>query len=72
MIVARKLREIIDTINRTSENGMWLDGLYMAGPYLIKYANQFHEKDLIQFVLYQEHLMHKHMTDPETGLLYHA
>jgi unsaturated rhamnogalacturonyl hydrolase len=43
MIVARKLREIIDTINRTSENGMWLDGLYMAGPYLIKYANQFHE-----------------------------
>lgn len=82
MIAARKLRAILDTINRTSENGlwhkdkypyqMWLDGLYMAGPYLIKYANHFHEKDLIQFVLYQERLMRKHMTDPETGLLYHA
>ena len=82
MIAARKLRNIIETVNRTSENGfwhkdkypyqMWLDGLYMAGPFLVKYANQFHEKDLISLVLYQEKLMRKHMTDPETGLLYHA
>lgn len=82
MIAARKLRSIIDTINRTSENGfwhkdkypyqMWLDGLFMAGPFLVKYANTFHEKDLIQIVLYQERLMRKHMTDPETGLLFHA
>lgn len=82
MIAARKLRHIIDTINRTTENGfwhkdkypyqMWLDGLFMAGPYLVKYANQFHEKDLIQVVLYQERLMRKHMTDPKTGLLFHA
>lgn len=82
MIAARKLRYIIDTINRTTENGfwhkdkypyqMWLDGLFMAGPYLVKYANQFHERDLIQVVLYQERLMRKHMTDPKTGLLFHA
>lgn len=82
MIAARKLRAIIDTVNRTSENGfwhkdkypyqMWLDGLYMAGPFLVKYANKFHEKDLIQTVLYQQRLMRKNMTDPETGLLYHA
>lgn len=82
MIAARKLRAIVDTINRTSENGfwhkdkypyqMWLDGLFMAGPFLVKYANQFHEKDLIQLVLYQERLMRKNMTDPKTGLLFHA
>ncbi|MDE1548620.1 glycoside hydrolase family 88/105 protein [Jeotgalibaca caeni] len=82
MIAARKLRSIIDTINRTSENGfwhkdkypyqMWLDGLFMAGPFLVKYANQFHEKDLIQTVLYQERLMRKNMTDSNTGLLFHA
>lgn len=82
LIVARKLRGIVETTNRTSENGfwhkdkypyqMWLDGLYMAGPFLVKYANHFHEKDLVQLVLYQERLMRKNMTDPETGLLFHA
>lgn len=82
LIVARKLRAIVDTVNRTTENGfwhkdiypyqMWLDGLYMAGPFLIKYANHTHEKDLVQLVLYQERLMRKNMTDPETGLLFHA
>ncbi|MCM3764166.1 glycoside hydrolase family 105 protein [Neobacillus niacini] len=82
MIAAKRLRSALDTINRTSENGfwhkekypyqMWLDGLFMGGPFMLLYSQQFHEEELIQMVLLQEKLMRKHMTDEKTGLLYHA
>ncbi len=82
MIAAKRLRSALDTINRTSENGfwhkekypyqMWLDGLFMGGPFMLLYSQQFHEEELIQMVLLQEKLMRKHMTDQKTGLLYHA
>ncbi|WP_375138408.1 MULTISPECIES: glycoside hydrolase family 105 protein [unclassified Bacillus (in: firmicutes)] len=82
MIAARKLRQLLETINRTEEGGfwhkdkypyqMWLDGLFMAGPFMLLYSKNFQEDDLIQTVLRQEKLMRKNMTDNETGLLYHA
>ena len=71
-----------DTLNRTSEGGfwhkdkypynMWLDGLYMAGVFALKYANQYGEVQLRDMVLHQEKLMRKYMKDERTGLLYHA
>ena len=82
MIAAKKLRHLLDTINRTSEGGfwhkdkypyqMWLDGLFMAGPFMLMYSKHFYEEELIQTVIQQEKLMRKNMTDAETGLLYHA
>lgn len=81
-IAAHKLRALFETLNKTSEGGfwhkdkyaynMWLDGLYMGGVFALKYANAFGEAELREMVYYQEELMRKHMTDEQTGLLYHA
>lgn len=81
-IAADKLRNLLLTLNRTSEGGywhkdkypyqMWLDGLYMAGVYSLKYANAFGETGLRAEVLRQEKLMRKYMRDEKSGLLYHA
>lgn len=81
-IAAEKLRNLLLTINQTSEGGfwhkdkypyqMWLDGLYMAGVFSLKYANAYGETGLRDTVLHQERLMRKHMKDEATGLLYHA
>lgn len=77
-----KLVNMIDTFNMTKEFGfwhkdkypyqMWLDGLYMAGPFMLRAAKFLHRPELIQQVLYQERLMKKHMFDSKTGLPYHA
>jgi unsaturated rhamnogalacturonyl hydrolase len=81
-IAAKKLRQLINTINRTSEQGfwhkdkypyqMWLDGLYMAGPFLLMYGETFHEPELVDTVLHQEALMRKHTKDQNTGLYFHG
>lgn len=81
-IAADKLRNQLLTLNRTSEGGywhkdkypyqMWLDGLYMAGVFSLKYANAFGETGLRAEVLRQEKLMRKYMRDEKSGLLYHA
>ncbi|WP_416151156.1 glycoside hydrolase family 88 protein [Salipaludibacillus sp. HK11] len=77
-----KLRNLLNTINRTKSNGfwhkdkypyqMWLDGLYMAGPFTMKYALTFNEPELIDVVLHQEKLMRTHTKSEETGLYYHG
>lgn len=82
LIVAKRLMHIVYGINKTSEGGfwhkdkypyqMWLDGLYMAGPFLLQCAKYFQVPDLVPQVVKQEALMRKHMYNPETGLLYHA
>jgi unsaturated rhamnogalacturonyl hydrolase len=51
---------------------MWLDGLFMAGPFALMYQQAFHEHGLDEMVLFQEKLMRKNMKDTKTGLLYHA
>ncbi|GGH19024.1 glycoside hydrolase family 88/105 protein [Paenibacillus segetis] len=81
-IAADKLRNLLLTLNKTSDGGywhkdkypnqMWLDGLYMAGVFSLKYANVYGDRSLREEVLHQERLMRKHMKDEVTGLLYHA
>ncbi|MCY8206376.1 unsaturated rhamnogalacturonyl hydrolase [Bacillus subtilis] len=79
---AKRLRGLYGTLNRTSEGGfwhkdgypyqMWLDGLYMGGPFALKYANLKQEPELFDQVVLQESLMRKHTKDAKTGLFYHA
>ena len=53
-------------------NQMWLDGLYMIGPYSVMYAHYFGRPYFYEKVFRQMDLMRRNMTDPQTGLLYHA
>ncbi|MFP7275506.1 glycoside hydrolase family 105 protein [Bacillus paralicheniformis] len=79
---AKKLKGLFDTLNQTEEGGfwhkdkypyqMWLDGLYMGGPFALKYARAFNEPELYDMVILEEKLMRKHTKDCRTGLYYHA
>jgi unsaturated rhamnogalacturonyl hydrolase len=51
---------------------MWLDGIYMAGPFLSEYALRFREPETFDDVVHQITLIEKHTRDAKTGLLYHA
>ena len=51
---------------------MWLDGVYMASPFLAEYAATFHEPGLFDDVAKQIVLAEEHMRDAKTGLLYHG
>ncbi len=67
---------------RTSEGGfwhkkvyphqMWLDGLYMASPFLAEYAKDFNHPEIFDDVVKQITLMAKHSYDPTSGLFYHG
>jgi len=76
------LREQLRKQPRTSEGGfwhkqiypfqMWLDGLYMAGPFYAEYARTFHETSDFDDIAKQFILIERHTRDPKTGLLYHG
>jgi unsaturated rhamnogalacturonyl hydrolase len=76
------LREQLRKQPRTSEGGfwhkqiypsqMWLDGLYMAGPFYAEYARIFHEDADFDDIAKQFILSERHTRDPKTGLLYHG
>ena len=76
------LRKQMQTHPRTSEGGfwhkniyphqMWLDGIYMASPFLAQFAQTFIEPALFDDVANQIILMEKYARDEETGLLYHG
>jgi unsaturated rhamnogalacturonyl hydrolase len=51
---------------------MWLDGVYMASPFLAEYAATFHEPALWGDVAKQIVLAEEHIRDAKTGLLYHG
>jgi unsaturated rhamnogalacturonyl hydrolase len=51
---------------------MWLDGLFMASPFLAEYATKFNEPELFDDIAHQLLLMEKKARDTKTGLLYHA
>ena len=78
----QSLRDQMRTHPRTSEGGfwhkkryphqMWLDGLYMASPYLAQYAGLFKEPALFDDVAKQIIVMDRHGYDPATGLYWHA
>ncbi len=77
-----ELRDQMRTHPRTSEGGfwhkkrypsqMWLDGLFMASPFLAHYGQAFGERALFDEVAKQIILMDKHAFDPATGLHFHA
>ncbi|MBN2008282.1 glycoside hydrolase family 88 protein [candidate division KSB1 bacterium] len=51
---------------------MWLDGIYMASPFLAQFAITFNEPELLEDVANQILLMEKYARDEKTGLLYHG
>jgi unsaturated rhamnogalacturonyl hydrolase len=76
------LREQLRQQPRTEANGfwhkriypcqMWLDGLYMQGPFYARYAAEFGKLSELHDVIAQLILAESRTRDPETGLLYHA
>lgn len=54
------------------QHQMWLDGLYMASPFLAQYGAEFNRPELIDEAVKQFILCHKHTYSPETGLYHHA
>jgi len=78
----KMLRDQMARHPRTSEGGfwhkkryphqMWLDGLYMASPFLAQYGALFNEHALFDDVSKQIILMDRHSYDPATGLYWHA
>jgi unsaturated rhamnogalacturonyl hydrolase len=76
------LRDQMRTHPRTSESGfwhkniyphqMWLDGIYMASPFLTEYAATFNEPELFDDVARQITLIAEKTYDPQTGLYYHG
>jgi unsaturated rhamnogalacturonyl hydrolase len=77
-----RLRDQLKAQPRTSEGGywhkekypwqMWLDGAYMASPFLAQYAQTFDEPVEFDEVALQFLLMEKHLRDKKTGLYYHG
>ena len=51
---------------------MWLDGLYMVGPFLAEYGRRYDRADLRQTVINHVLLMRQHTRDEKTGLWFHA
>ena len=51
---------------------MWLDGIYMASPFIAQYAREFNKPELFDLVTHQIKLIYEKTYDAETGLLYHA
>lgn len=54
------------------EDQMWLDGLYMGGPFMSEYAKRYHDAGLAAEVVFQALMMEKKTKDEKTGLMYHA
>jgi unsaturated rhamnogalacturonyl hydrolase len=51
---------------------MWLDGIYMATPFMAQYAKEFGQSCWFDTVAQQIELIYKNTLDSSTGLLYHA
>jgi unsaturated rhamnogalacturonyl hydrolase len=51
---------------------VWLDGLYMAQPFLAEWAATFHEDSLFDDITRQFVRIEEHTRDHKTGLLYHG
>ncbi len=81
-IAAQTLVRQMEEHPRTHANGfwhkksypwqMWLDGLYMASPFLAKYAQMFNDPKWFDEVTFQLQLGYEKTLDENTGLLYHA
>ena len=80
-LAADVLKQALDDQPRTHEgsfwhkqiypNQVWLDGIYMAMPFLALYARDFGDGDFSDIVR-QVELVRDRMRDAETGLYYHG
>ena len=78
----RRLREQLTWQPRTREGAfwhkliyphqIWLDGVYMAGPFLAEYAATFDEPEAFDEVTREIVLVEQHLRDRDTGLFYHG
>jgi unsaturated rhamnogalacturonyl hydrolase len=78
----RALRAQLATQPRTADGGfwhkqiyphqMWADGVYMASPFLAKYATVFREPAALDDAIHQVLLAEAHLRDAKTGLLFHG
>lgn len=81
-IAADTLRKQLRNQPRTNEGGfwhkkiypyqMWLDGIYMGGPFYAQYISMFENEKNYDDVVFQITTIYKHTLDEKTGLLYHA
>jgi unsaturated rhamnogalacturonyl hydrolase len=81
-LAAKYVREQLRLQKRTPSGGfwhkdiypnqVWLDGAYMAGPFLAEYGATFHEPEDFDEVAHELLLMDQHMRDPKTGLMIHG
>ena len=79
---AKYIRDQLRTQKRTASGGfwhkeiypnqMWLDGAYMAGPFLAEYGATFQEPEDFDEVAHELLLMDAKMRDPKTGLMLHG
>lgn len=54
------------------QHQMWLDGLYMASPFMAQYGYTFGKREWVDEALQQVITIHRHTFDPATGLCHHA
>ena len=81
-VAIEKLREQLRKHPRTKAGGfwhkqiypwqMWLDGLYMQGPFYAQYAARFGDAADFKDIALQFTVVESNARDNETGLLYHA
>lgn len=81
-IAMRTLARLLESWPSTSDGGfwhkevypnqLWLDGLYMEGPFAVRYAAAFDEPRFYDIVTNQAFLIERHTRDAKTGLLKHA
>jgi unsaturated rhamnogalacturonyl hydrolase len=80
---ARTVREAFGHIPRNAEGGfwhkgiypneMWIDGIYMGEPFLVRYGKLFGDAAFCNnTAVFQATLAAEHCLDPKTGLLFHA
>ena len=76
------LRDQLRHHPRTSEGGfwhkkiypyqLWLDGVYMMGPFLVRYGVTFDDAKAIEETTHEILLVARYLRDPRTGLYYHG
>jgi len=84
-LAAAKVRERLNTYPRTKDGGfwhandevhrsqLWLDGMYMSMPFLVRYGNAFNDGAYANDEAAKQILIYaSHLGDPSQGLLYHA
>lgn len=80
---ADTIRHTFDNYPRTTDGGfwhaysrqhqLWLDGMYMSMPFLVRYGQAFNDKKYACDEAVKQLLIYaKHLNDPPSGLLYHA